>query len=65
MRKGPCSAVTAIELAEEAVQEFTRAVALWREAGSPGGGAEVATVKRRSMDLTRALPDVRHPWRES
>jgi len=31
MSKRACSAVTAIELAEEAVQEFTRAIALWRE----------------------------------
>lgn len=29
-----------------------------------GGAKEIGAVKRASMDLTRALADLRHPYRE-
>jgi len=35
------------------------------DAGYADSGRETGALKRRSMDLTRALSDLRHPYRQT
>ena len=38
---------------------FVRVAHRWDAAGQPASGPEMAALKRASMDLTRALPELR------
>lgn len=53
----------AVKAAKEFLEQAKR-VTIQPESRLVDGGREAATLKRRSMDLTRALADLRHPYRE-